>query len=248
MTQSNSNTNSNQSPAADSLSPGNAVSRADIRASAEKILYTYLLAGSEREIILPVGILDQITDAIEREGRDDPEVFDGAKDYVFQAMERDAFPGFLRHKALGNIVQPSMMLRLIVGLVSLFAALWTSFVLIFLDYSRQTRCWVSFYRSPFLVFRECILIIIADTAVRRGCLFSRFASIYARPCARFHGLVGVYVHVIPAHQGAFCEEIAQQACTYVFGRHCARYGRVVLSFHLGAGQEALNDFFLLAML
>lgn len=140
---SNGHSNSNQSPApADSASPANAVSRADIRSSAEKILYTYLLAGSEREIILPVGILDQITDAIEREGRDDPEVFDAAKDYVFQAMERDAFPGFLRHKALGNIVQPSMMLRLIVGLVALFAALWTAFVLIFLNYSRQTRCWV----------------------------------------------------------------------------------------------------------
>ena len=131
------------SPANDSNSPANAVTRADIRASAEKILYTYLLAGSEREIILPVGILDKITDAIETEGRDDPEVFDAAKDYVFQAMERDAFPGFLRHKALGNIVQPSMMLRLIVGLVALFTAFWTAFVLIFLDYSRQTRCWVS---------------------------------------------------------------------------------------------------------
>ena len=135
-------TNSN-SPANDSTSPGNSsVARADIRASAEKILYTYLLSGSEREIILPVGIMDDITQAIETEGRDDPEVFDAAKDYVFQAMERDAFPGFLRYKALGNIVQPSMLLRLIIGLVALFAALWTSFILIFLDYSRQTRCWV----------------------------------------------------------------------------------------------------------
>lgn len=123
-------------------SPGTNVARADIRASAEKILYTYLLAGSEREIILPAGILDDITNAIERDGRDDPEVFDAAKDYVFQAMERDAFPGFLRQKALGNIVHPSMMLRLIVGLVALFAALWTSFILIFLDYSRRTRCWL----------------------------------------------------------------------------------------------------------
>ena len=130
------------SPANDS-SPGTAVGRADIRASAEKILYTYLLVGSEREIILPVGILDNITLSIEQEGRDDPEVFDAAKDYVFQAMERDAFPGFLRAKALGNIVQPSMMIRLIIGLLSMFAAFWAAFVLIFLNYSRQTRCWVS---------------------------------------------------------------------------------------------------------
>jgi len=123
-------------------SPQHTVARADIRASAEKILYTYLLPGAEREIILPQGILNEITNAIEKEGRDDPEVFDAAKDYVFQAMERDAFPGFLRAKALGNIVQPSMLLRLILGLVSLFTAFWTAFVLIFLDKPRSTRCWV----------------------------------------------------------------------------------------------------------
>nr|OQO30539.1 hypothetical protein B0A51_02388 [Rachicladosporium sp. CCFEE 5018] len=133
---------SNTSPLVNSnSSPNHTVARADIRASAEKILYTYLLPGAEREIILPQGILNDITNNIEKEGRDDPEVFDAAKDYVFQAMERDAFPGFLRAKALGNIVQPSMMLRLIVGLVALFAALWTAFVLIFLDAKRSTRCW-----------------------------------------------------------------------------------------------------------
>lgn len=131
------------SPYTQDQSPtGTTVSRQDIRASAEKILYTYLLQGSEREIIIPVGILEEVTDSIENQGRDDPEVFDNAKDYVFQAMERDAFPGFLRAKALGNIVQPSMMLRLVVGLVALFAAIWTAFVLIFLDMSRSTRCWV----------------------------------------------------------------------------------------------------------
>ena len=138
--------NSNQSPQ-------HTVARQDIRASAEKILYTFLLPGAEREIILPQGILNEITNAIEREGRDDPEVFDAAKDYVFQAMERDAFPGFLRAKALGNIVHPSMMLRLIVGLVAMFAGFWASFVLIFLNKGRATRCWVIL---PFTVGVYCI--------------------------------------------------------------------------------------------
>jgi hypothetical protein len=123
-------------------SPQTTVSRADIRASAEKILYTFLLPGAEREIILPQGVLNEITNSIETEGRDDPEVFDAAKDYVFQAMERDAFPGFLRMKALGNIVPPSMMLRLIVGLVSMFSGFWAAFVLIFLDKSRNERAWL----------------------------------------------------------------------------------------------------------
>ncbi|KAF2839232.1 regulator of G protein signaling superfamily [Patellaria atrata CBS 101060] len=133
---------SGSSPANKSDSPQHTVARSDIKASAEKILYTYLLGGSEREIILPQGILNEIIIAIEQNGRDDPEVFDPAKDYVFQAMERDAYPGFLRAKALGNIVPPSMMLRLIVGLLSMFSGFWTAFVLIFLNYSRSTRSWV----------------------------------------------------------------------------------------------------------
>lgn len=123
-------------------SPQHTVNRSDIRASAEKILYTFLLPGSEREIILPQGILADVTESIEEQGRDDPEVFDAAKDYVFQAMERDAYPGFLRSKALGNLVPLSLMLRLTVGLLAMFGAFWTAFVLIFLNESRRTRCWV----------------------------------------------------------------------------------------------------------
>lgn len=126
----------------DSSSPAHTVQRQDIRASAEKILYTFLLPGAEREITLPGSITHDVTTAIEEYGRDDPEVFDVAKDYVFQAMERDAFPGFLRMKALGNLIPPTLILRLIIGLLAIFAAFWTAFVLIFLDKSKSTRCWV----------------------------------------------------------------------------------------------------------
>lgn len=127
----------------DSNSPAHTVARQDIRASAEKILYTFLLPGAEREIVLPGSITQDVTAAIEDFGRDDPEVFDVAKDYVFQAMERDAFPAFLRMKALGNLIPPTLMLRLGIGLMALFGAFWTGFILIFLDKGRLTRCWVS---------------------------------------------------------------------------------------------------------
>lgn len=133
---------SQQDPNSDSNSPAHTVARADIRASAEKILYTFLLPGAEREITLPHAITHDITVCIEERGRDDPEVFDAAKDYVFQAMERDAFPGFLRMKALGNLVPPSMMMRLIIGLFCMFAAFWVAFTLIFLNFPRHTRVWV----------------------------------------------------------------------------------------------------------
>ncbi len=135
-------------------SPAHTVARPDIRASAEKILYTYLLPGSEREIILPDSITARVTTAIEEQGRDDPEVFDDAKDYVFQAMERDAFPGFLRAKALSNLVPPSIMLRLIIGLLGMFGGFWTAFILIFLNYSRPNRLWVClfdlYFPCPFM--------------------------------------------------------------------------------------------------
>jgi hypothetical protein len=131
------------SPGQDSSNDNVQPRREDLRASAEKILYTYLLPGSEREIIIPNSILHDIQEAIEGpDQRADPELFDNAKDYVFQAMERDAYPGFLQNKGLGNLVPQSMMVRLILGLISFFTAMWASFILIFLDASRATRCWV----------------------------------------------------------------------------------------------------------
>ncbi|KAL2018398.1 hypothetical protein VTK56DRAFT_876 [Thermocarpiscus australiensis] len=126
----------------DSNSPAHTVARQDIRASAEKILYTFLLPGAEREITLPGSITQDVTTAIEEYGRDDPEVFDVAKDYVFQAMERDAFPGFLRMKALGNLIPPTLIMRLILGLVSMFGGFWAAFILIFLNESRSVRLWL----------------------------------------------------------------------------------------------------------
>ncbi|GJD02689.1 RGS domain protein [Colletotrichum higginsianum] len=126
----------------DSNSPAHTVARQDIRASAEKILYTFLLPGAEREIILPGSITQDVTTAIEDFGRDDPEVFDVAKDYVFQAMERDAFPNFLRMKALGNLIPTTLQIRMIIGLLSMFGGFWAAFILIFLDAARTTRCWL----------------------------------------------------------------------------------------------------------
>lgn len=129
-------------PRTDSNSPGHTVARDDIRASAEKILYTYLLPGSEREIVIPQHMLEQIRYNIEEEQRDDPEVFDNGKEYVFQAMERDAFPGFLQAKALGNLVPLSVLARLVIGLASMMGGFWAGFYMILTDTPKHIRCWV----------------------------------------------------------------------------------------------------------
>jgi len=126
----------------DSNSPGHTVARNDIRASAEKILYTYLLPGAEREIGLPDAMVSTTINMIEDDGRDDPEVFDPPKDFVFQAMERDAFPGFLQAKALGNLVPLSIVARLTFALISLFGGFWAAFYVVLRDKPRDIRCWV----------------------------------------------------------------------------------------------------------
>lgn len=131
----------------DSDSPGHTVARNDLRASAEKILYTFIIPDSEREIVLPQQMVERMIRAIEDEGRDDPEIFDDAKDYVFQAMERDAFPGFLQAKALGNLVPLSILIRLIIGLLSLGGGFWAGYYCILRMIPRSTRCWVSFFST-----------------------------------------------------------------------------------------------------
>ncbi len=147
----------------DSNSPAHTVARQDIHSSAVKILYTFLLPGAEREIVLPGSITQDVTAAIEEFGRDDPEVFDVAKDYVFQAMERDAYPGFLRMKALGNLIPPTLIMRLVIGMVAMFGAFWTAFVLLFLDEPRLTRLWVC---SPHRVSRSRDVSALTDCAIQ----------------------------------------------------------------------------------
>lgn len=121
----------------------NWVTRQDIRQSSHRILVTYFIPGAEREIVLPSRIMRFVKHAIEVEGRDDPEVFDEAREYVFQAMEREAFPNFLAAKALGNLSPVGSLVRMVIGLFSLFAAFWVGFILIFLDWSpKSVRLWL----------------------------------------------------------------------------------------------------------
>lgn len=121
----------------------NFVTRQNIRQSSHRILVTYFIPGAERELQLPPRIIKAVKNAIEVDGRDDPEVFDEAREYVFQAMERDALPGFLATRALSNTSTAGSLVRLVVGLFSLFAAFWVAFILIFLDWKpKATRCWL----------------------------------------------------------------------------------------------------------
>ena len=241
-------------------SPAHTVARPDIRASAEKVLYTYLLPGSEREIVLPDSIIARVTSSIEEHSRDDPEVFDAAKDYVFQAMERDAFPGFLRAKALSNLVPPSIMLRLILGLLGMFAGFWTAFVLIFLNRSHSNRLWVCLILtliSLFLVFffvlklsfidgssRLIIVTIVhafslASYPIWPRRLRSRLPSIRPRSHHGIFGVQRVHIFDLLSHPRTVRAYPSQQTRSDGLGPHHPRRCRFDLVVRLGSREEVV---------
>ena len=95
--------------------PDKAFAKGEITASAREILHTYIAQGNDCRITIPKALLHKIKNQIEEYGYDTPEIFNGAKDHVFQVMEREAFPGFLnlgkpvfrmfrKSKSLGGLV------------------------------------------------------------------------------------------------------------------------------------------------
>lgn len=74
-------------------------------------------------------------------------MFHAQKEYVFGAMEQDAYPRFLRAKAFGNLTPVSALVRLVAGMTILWIALSTGFALIFLDVKPKSKRF--FVRAPF---------------------------------------------------------------------------------------------------
>ena len=73
-----------------------------------------------------------------------PDLFHAQKNYIFKALEQDAFPRFLRAKAFGNLTPLGAFVRLILGLLLLWGGFVLAFSLIFLDHKpKRDRLWVS---------------------------------------------------------------------------------------------------------
>ena len=150
-----------------------AITRADLVASAERIFLRYLSpagtspgGGESHEIYLPPALrvhsfplsnatgsaADQATIA------QVPDMFNGQKEYCFRAMEQDAFPRFLRSKAFGNLTPVSALVRLVVGLISLWVGLSAAFALVFLDVKPKS---MRFYvrMIPFIRLVHCLTVV-----------------------------------------------------------------------------------------
>lgn len=72
-----------------------------------------------------------------------PEFFHPAKNWIFKALEEDAFVRFLRAKAFSNLTKMTGLICLGLGLLSLWAGFVVAFSLVFLDEARRKRLWVS---------------------------------------------------------------------------------------------------------
>ncbi|KAH3685457.1 hypothetical protein WICPIJ_003572 [Wickerhamomyces pijperi] len=109
------------------------INREKLKQSSQNILNTYFQDGAPKRLNVPDRIVRKLKHDIEFQGRDDPEVFDDARNYVYSVMERECHPFFLEQYAIHNINNRSILLRLIGGLFSLFAAFWIAYSLIFID-------------------------------------------------------------------------------------------------------------------
>ncbi|CDK29118.1 unnamed protein product [Kuraishia capsulata CBS 1993] len=110
------------------------VTRLTLRKSSQKLINTYFANNSDKRIVIPDHIVNRVLRYVEQEGRDDPEVFDEPRNFVFRAMENEAFPGFLSSHAISNVTSMSSAVRFFLSIFFAFVGFWVGYVLIFLDW------------------------------------------------------------------------------------------------------------------
>lgn len=115
------------------------ITRKNLRQSSNMIYNTYFNPSSERHILIPQELAADVQNAIINAGRDDPEVFDAAREYVFKSMEYDAYPLFLRTHALRNVTERSATFRLLGSILSAMAGFWAAYYMIFYNDTKSNR-------------------------------------------------------------------------------------------------------------
>lgn len=119
------------------------ISRQNLKDSSHNLLLKYFVQDSEKSLDLSPRLNDAVINAIEIDGRDDPDVFNGVKRHVFSRLENEYLPNFLNFIAIKNINR-SVNARVVIGFFFLFISFWIGFSLIFLDKPKRYRCVVIF--------------------------------------------------------------------------------------------------------
>ncbi|RLV91817.1 Bud site selection protein RAX1 [Spathaspora sp. JA1] len=114
------------------------ITRDRLRESSHNLLLKYFMGDSEKNLNLPERLNASIIKAIEVEERDDPDVFNYVKNYVFNKIENEHLPKFLDCMATRNI-NHSEFWRIIFGFFFIFIGFWISYIFIFLNYRKSLR-------------------------------------------------------------------------------------------------------------
>lgn len=148
-------------------SPGNSfISRQNLKDSSHNLLLKYFVEDSEKNLNIPDRLNQFIINAIEVDGRDDPDVFNSVKRYVFNRLENDHLPNFLNFVAIKNI-NKSINIRVVLGFLLIFISFWIAFSLIFLNTAKRYRCVVIF--TFFMAFYCLISSIYRIDPVLAAC-------------------------------------------------------------------------------
>lgn len=138
-------------------SPGSAsnsfINRDKLRESSHNLLLKYFVEDSEKNLDLPPRITAHVRKCIEVDGRDDPDVFNEVKIFVFNQMERHHWPKFLNFVAVRNINHTNFI-RIILGFFFLIIAFWIGYIFIFLNYRKSLRAVIV---VPFLIAFYCLI-------------------------------------------------------------------------------------------
>jgi hypothetical protein len=114
-----------------------------IQESAESILHRYVVQSAHKEINLPPSIRSDITNCIEEKKRYDPLIFELAKVWAMHIIQHFSYPEFIHIKSNGNITQGQQLLRICIGLASLFLAFTVELTMLFLGWQVWgLRAWV----------------------------------------------------------------------------------------------------------
>lgn len=97
----------------------NMVTSENLKESAHNLLIKYFVKNLENSLEMPDQLRASVTDAVETEGRYDPDVFDGAKDHVFKYIEESHLPKFLPAVAARNI-NSSIGKRVFIGNIGVY--------------------------------------------------------------------------------------------------------------------------------
>lgn len=233
-----------------------AITRSDLIASAERIFARYLVPGADKEVYLPPAL--RINDfplsshalpsptspAYETESAalaQVPDMFHNQKEYVFRAMEQDAFPRFLRAKAFGNLTPVSALVRLCVGLLVLWIALACAFALVFLDVKPKSK---RFFVSILIMYIGSCLIVCVAPHIVIYTIYNCFPITYLPPIrTRSHPSLPPTIrnHPFPylAHPRAICQAPASRSCGMGVRLGCGPERNIYDDLLGGTGEEAV---------